>query len=153
MSKKKVYREVPFLSAEPEEPENTEQEEAEAIGAQERQTLSDSRPKQEQEGLLPTQEDKASVEGVKAVTSEKPKRGRKAPKTEEELPPNVKDILSQLTDSQIQALYFANERERRTKRISVTMTPSLYDKIAVMAVRKGDSVNNMINIILEEGVQ
>ena len=151
MSKKKVYREVPFLSAEPEEEQ--EQAEAEAIGAQERQTLSISRPKQEQEGLLPTQEDNGHSDDVKAVTSEKPKKGRKAPKTEEELPPNVKDILSQLTDSQIQALYFANERERRTKRISVTMTPSLYDKIAVMAISKGDSVNNMINIILEAGVQ
>ena len=91
---------------------------------------------------------------MKAVTSEKPKKQRKASeKITEELPANVKDILSQLTDSQIQALYFANERERRTKRISVTMTPSLYDKIAAMAVSKGDSVNNMINIILEEGVQ
>ena len=91
---------------------------------------------------------------MKAVTSEKPKRQRKASKIEgEELPANVKDILSQLTDTQIKALYFADERERRTKRISLTMTPSLYDKIAAMATKKGDSVNNMINVILEAGVE
>ena len=142
MSKKKGFRDIPFLSEEP------EQIEEEVIEQQETQS------KQEQEGQTPTQEDKASAEPVKAVTSEKPKKQRKASeKITEELPANVKDILSQLTDSQIQALYFANERERRTKRISVTMTPSLYDKIAAMAVSKGDSVNNMINIILEEGVQ
>lgn len=149
MSKKKVYREVPFLSSEPEE------QEAENTEPQETQTLNDSQSKQEQEGQTPTQEEKASAEPVKAVTSEKPKKQRKASeqKITEELPANVKDILSQLTDTQLKALYFSEDRERRTKRISVTMTPSLYDKIAAMATKKGDSVNNMINVILEEGVK
>lgn len=140
MSKKKGFRDIPFLSEEPAEEEVIEQ--------QETQTLNDSRAEQDGEKLTPTQEDKAS-------TSEKPKRQKKASeqKITEELPANVKDILSQLTDTQLKALYFSEDRERRTKRISVTMTPSLYDKIAAMAIRKGDSVNNMINVILEEGVK
>lgn len=42
------------------------------------------------------------------------------------------------------------ERETRSKRVQILVKPSLYKKISAQAKASNTSVNNIINIILEE---
>lgn len=42
------------------------------------------------------------------------------------------------------------ERETRSKRVQILITPSLYKKISAQAKQTGTSMNNIINVVLEE---
>lgn len=49
--------------------------------------------------------------------------------------------------------YMSAERERRSTRLTICMTPSLASIVKDIAEQTGDSVNNLINMILEEHIE
>lgn len=97
---------------------------------------------------------KLSIEGLNELTEEQERSPRTKCSTHEEMPIGEKEMNRRATDlkpiKKIDSMEFNKEKEEaKSKKVLLLMKPSLYAKVKELSEKKGTSVNNAINVMLE----
>lgn len=97
---------------------------------------------------------KIVMDGLDELNKEDEKKSKAKCSTQKEKPISNEKLNQKPTDlspvSKIDSMEFSKEKEEaKSKKVLLLMKPSLYAKVKELAEKKGTSVNNAINVMLE----
>lgn len=94
---------------------------------------------------------KIVMDGLDELNKEDEKKSKAKGNAHEEKPKSNKELDRKATDlkpvNKIDSIEF--KEEAKSKKVLLLMKPSLYAKVKELAEKKGTSVNNAINVMLE----
>ena len=94
------------------------------------------------------------MDGLHEEMDEHERNSKAKSNTQEEKPASDEKLNQKPTDlspvNKIDSMEFSKEKEEaKSKKVLLLMKPSLYAKVKELAEKKGTSVNNAINVMLE----
>lgn len=73
--------------------------------------------------------------------------------TEEDAKPETANQPRQIKSYEVLRGYYDDTRERRSVRITTCLTPSVHERLKKIAADSHDSVNNIINMVVEQYIE